>query len=131
MKNKFVKIGIVVAVALVGLLVYNKVNAAELHGDFSAAYNSELQFRGVSADQSSIQSSFGADLSIAGFEVGVVGAVNTKDGPDEVRLGASTGLELIDGLVSLFTVDGTDEEWLAPLGMIMLIGFIIVLSYLG
>ena len=58
MKNKFVKIGIVVAVALVGLLVYNKVNAAELHGDFSAAYNSELQFRGVSADQSSIQSSF-------------------------------------------------------------------------
>ena len=41
------------------------------------------------------------------------------------------GLEPIDGLVSLFTVDGTDEEWLAPLGMIMLIGFIIVLSYLG
>ena len=41
------------------------------------------------------------------------------------------GLELIDGMVSLFTVGGTDEEWLAPLGMIMLIGFIIVLSYLG
>jgi len=41
------------------------------------------------------------------------------------------GLELIDGLVSLFTVDGSDEEWLAPLGMIMFIGFIIVLSYLG
>ena len=111
MKNKFVKIGIVVAVALVGLLVYNKVNAAELHGDFSAAYNSELQFRGVSADQSSIQSSFGADLSIAGFEVGVVGAVNTKDGPDEVRLGASTGLELVDGVTtSVGVVNYTDNH---------------------
>ena len=41
------------------------------------------------------------------------------------------GLELIDGLVSLFTVDGTDEEWLAPLGMIMLIVFIVALSYFG
>ena len=41
------------------------------------------------------------------------------------------GLELIDGLVSLFTVDGTDEEWLAPLGMIMFIIFIISLLYLG
>ena len=40
-------------------------------------------------------------------------------------------LELIDGLVSLFTVDGADEEWLAPLGMIMFIVFIIALSYLG
>lgn len=37
------------------------------------------------------------------------------------------GLELIDGLVSLFTVDGSDEEWLAPLGMIMFIIFIISL----
>jgi hypothetical protein len=40
-------------------------------------------------------------------------------------------LELIDGLVSVFTIDGDDEEWLAPLGMIMFIGFIIVLSYFG
>ena len=41
------------------------------------------------------------------------------------------GLELIDGMVSIFTIDGDDEEWLAPLGMIMFIGFIFVLSYLG
>jgi hypothetical protein len=41
------------------------------------------------------------------------------------------GLELIDGMVSLFTVNGDDEEWLAPLGMIMFIIFIISLSYLG
>jgi len=41
------------------------------------------------------------------------------------------GLELIDGLVSLFTVDGADEEWIAPLGMIIFIIFIITLSYLG
>jgi hypothetical protein len=111
MKNKLVKISIVVAVALLGLFAYKKINAAELHGDFSAAYNSELQFRGVSADQSSILTSFGADLSIAGFEVGVVGAVNTKDGPDEVRLGASTSLELVDGVTtSVGVVNYTDNH---------------------
>ena len=40
-------------------------------------------------------------------------------------------LELIDGTVSLFSVDGTDEEWLAPLAMIMFIIFILGLSYFG
>lgn len=40
-------------------------------------------------------------------------------------------LELIDGAVSLFTVKGTDEEWLAPMVMIMFIIFIISLLYLG
>ena len=35
------------------------------------------------------------------------------------------GLELIDGMVSLFKYDGDDEEWLAPLSMIMFIVFII------
>lgn len=40
-------------------------------------------------------------------------------------------LELIDGLVSLITVKGTDEEWLAPMVMIMFIIFIISLLYLG
>ena len=111
MKNKFVKIGIVVAVALVGFLAYNKINAAELHGDFSAAYNSELGFRGVSADQSSIQTSFGTTLSLAGFQVGVDGAVNTKDGADEVQLGASTGLKLIDGVTtSIGVINYTDNH---------------------
>jgi len=41
------------------------------------------------------------------------------------------GLELIDGMVSLFSVDGDDEEWLAPLAMISLIVFVLVLVYLG
>ena len=41
------------------------------------------------------------------------------------------GLEMIDGMVSLFTVDGDDEEWLAPMAMISLIVFILVLMYLG
>ena len=41
------------------------------------------------------------------------------------------GLELIDGTVSLFKVDGTDEEWMAPLAMIMFIVFIVALSYFG
>ena len=41
------------------------------------------------------------------------------------------GLEVIDGLVSLFSVDGDDEEWLAPLAMISLIVFVLVLVYLG
>ena len=41
------------------------------------------------------------------------------------------GLELIDGMVSLFKVDGDDEEWLAPMAMISLILFVLVLVYLG
>ena len=41
------------------------------------------------------------------------------------------GLELIDGMVSLFSVDGDDEEWLAPLAMSSLIVFVLVLVYLG
>ena len=41
------------------------------------------------------------------------------------------GLELIDGVVSLFKHDGDDEEWLAPLAMIVLIAFVISLLYLG
>ena len=40
-------------------------------------------------------------------------------------------LELIDGMVSLFSVDGDDEEWLAPMAMISLITFVLVLVYLG
>ena len=43
MNNKFVKIAIVAAVIIGGLLAYKKINAAELHGSFSASYNSELQ----------------------------------------------------------------------------------------
>lgn len=41
------------------------------------------------------------------------------------------GIELIDGVMSTFTVNGSDEEWLAPMAMIMLIGFIILLLYFG
>ena len=41
------------------------------------------------------------------------------------------GLELIDGVVSLFKFDGDDEEWLAPLAMIMFITFVISLLYFG
>ena len=41
------------------------------------------------------------------------------------------GLELIDGMVSLFSVNGDDEEWLAPLAMISLIIFVLTLVYLG
>jgi hypothetical protein len=41
------------------------------------------------------------------------------------------GLELIDGMVSLFSVDGDDEEWLAPLAMISLIVFVLALVYFG
>ena len=37
-----------------------------------------------------------------------------------ILLGVFT-LELIDGMVSLFKVDGDDEEWLAPMAMISLI----------
>ena len=40
-------------------------------------------------------------------------------------------LELIDGLVSLTTISGTDEEWLAPMVMIIFIIFIVSLLYLG
>ena len=73
MKNKFVKISIVVAVALLGLFAYNKINAAELHGNFSASYNSELGFRGVSTGQNGIQTTFDTSLDLAGFEIGVGG----------------------------------------------------------
>ena len=70
-----------------------------------------MGFRGVSADQPSIQTSFGTTLSLAGFQVGVDGAVNTKDGADEVQLGASTGLELIDGVTtSVGVVNYTDNH---------------------
>jgi hypothetical protein len=47
-----------------------------------------------------------------------------------VLLGVFT-LELIDGMVSLFKVDGADEEWLAPMAMISLILFVLALVYLG
>lgn len=40
-------------------------------------------------------------------------------------------LELIDGVVSLFKHNGDDEEWLAPLAMIMLVAFVLSLLYLG
>ena len=111
MKNKFVKIGIVVAVALLGLFAYKKINAAELHGDFSASYNSELGFRGVSTGQNGIQTTFDTSLDLAGFEIGVGGLVNTRDGTDEVQLQAHTGLELIEGIdTSLGVVNYTDNH---------------------
>jgi len=40
-------------------------------------------------------------------------------------------LELIDGMFSLFSVHGDDEEWLAPMAMISLIIFTLILVYLG
>lgn len=98
MNNKFVKIGIVAAIIIGGLLAYKKINAAELHGSFSASYNSELQLRGVSQGAENIQSSFDTAVTLGGFEVGLDGLVNTRDGTDEVQLGASTGLELFDGI---------------------------------
>ena len=47
-----------------------------------------------------------------------------------VLLGIFT-LELIEGIVSLFSVNGDDEEWLAPLAIISLILFVLSLVYLG
>ena len=41
------------------------------------------------------------------------------------------GIEMIEGVASIFKVYGDDEEWLAPLAMIMLIAFVISLLYLG
>ena len=41
------------------------------------------------------------------------------------------GIEMIEGVASIFKVYGDDEEWLAPLAMIMLIVFVISLLYLG
>ena len=98
MNNKFVKIAIVAAVIIGGLLAYKKINAAELHGSFSASYNSELQFRGVSQGGENIQSAFDTAVTLGGFEIGLDGLVNTRDGTDEVQLGASTALELVDGI---------------------------------
>ena len=111
MKNKFVKIGIVVAVVLVGLFVYKKINAAELHGDFSVSYNSQLGFRGVSTEQDGIQTTFGTSLELAGFEIGLGGLVNTRDGTDEVQLGAHTGVEILEGIdTSIGVVNYTDNH---------------------
>tara|TARA_B100000085_G_scaffold163197_1_gene148397 strand:- start:213 stop:383 length:171 start_codon:yes stop_codon:yes gene_type:complete len=39
------------------------------------------------------------------------------------------GIELIDGVASIFSIDGDDEEWLAPMAMIMFIIFIIGLWF--
>ena len=111
MKNKLVKIGIVVAVALLGLFAYKKINAAELHGDFSASYNSELSFRGVSTAQDGIQTTFDTSLDLAGFEIGIGGLVNTRDGTDEVQLQAHTGVKILEGIdTSIGVVNYTDNH---------------------
>jgi hypothetical protein len=111
MKNKFVKLGIVAGVIIIGLFAYKKINATELHGSFTAGYNSELAFRGVSSGQDSIGTSFGTSLSLAGLDVGVEGLVNAKDGADEVRLGASTGLEILEGVsTSVGVLNYTDNH---------------------
>ena len=111
MKNKLVKIGIVVAVVLLGLFAYKKINAAELHGGFSASYNSELSFRGISTAQDGIQTTFDTSLDLAGFEIGVGGLVNTRDGTDEVRLQAHTQVKILEGIdTSVGVVNYTDNH---------------------
>jgi hypothetical protein len=96
MKNKLVKMNIVTGLILAGFLVGKKINATEIGGSFSVGYNSELTFRGVSSNQSSAQSSFDTDFSVGGFDIGLGGAVSTKDGPDDIRLGVDIGVSLLE-----------------------------------
>lgn len=96
MKNKLVKINIVAGLILAGFFAGKKINATEIGGSFSAGYNSELTFRGVSSNQSSVQSSFDTDFSVGGFDIGLGGVVSTKDGPDDIRLGVDIGVSLLE-----------------------------------
>ena len=89
----------VVAVVVIGLFTYKRVNAEELQNSFSLGYNSELSFRGVAAETSAIQSSVNLGANILGLDVGFGAATNIKDvGKNETRLSAETGVTILDSV---------------------------------
>jgi hypothetical protein len=89
----------VVAVVIIGLFAYKRVNAEELQNSFSLGYNSELSFRGVAAETSAIQSSVNLGANILGLDVGFGAAANIKDvGKNETRLSAETGVTILDSV---------------------------------
>ena len=104
MNNKFVKIAIVALILVGGLLLYKNVNAAELQGSFSAGYNSELQFRGVSQGEENIQGALNTSVTLGDFDVGFNVLANNRDGEDEFRVGVDTSVDLIDGVESSFGI---------------------------
>lgn len=122
-KTKLI-VGIAVAV-IIGLFAYNKMNAEELSGNFSLGYNSDFSFRGVDAGTSATQAGIGLETDVFGVGVGLDASVNIKDaGEDEVRLSASTSVDVLDSVttsVGVVTYDnnhaiGDDTELFIALG---------------
>ena len=92
-KTKLI-IGIVVATC-VGLFAYNKVNAAEVSGDFSLGYDSDIGFRGVAGQTSAIQGSMGLGVDLFGIDVSVGAFSNIKqDYDNETQLSLETSVSL-------------------------------------
>mgnify|MGYP003655937229 CR=1 FL=1 len=115
----------VVAVVIIGLFAYNRVNAEELQNDFSLGYNSELSFRGVAAETSAIQSSLSVGTNILGIDFSVGALANIKDqGENEARISVETGITLFDSLstsIGVVTYDnnsavGDDTEVYIDIG---------------
>lgn len=108
-KTKLI-IGIVVATC-VGLFAYNKVNAAEVSGDFSLGYDSDIGFRGVAGQTSAIQGSMGLGVDLFGIDVSVGAFSNIKqDYDNETQLSLETSVSLLDNIQTSVGVVTYDDN---------------------